>query len=558
MKKWMRKLRVITILVLFLTGWLSSGFSAMAQAGNLVVFPSPQVEFIVGPQLNIGTSDAKGAQWFDQNAVTRGLSLCAEFPYNDMASSTLGPGTITLTQGSAIIQGTGTRFLTDFPSNTFYPIAFNGKFRQPLYITGAGAQSDTQVTMNVPWAFPTVTEGYSLGNASINLSEGPNYYDFGLAAYGLYYRTGDPRFLDCARKVTDSWWASLPIDNGRSTDYGAYAPRQVSLSGLMLRALDGRPEIWPWVVDYTRNQFDIWVGSRISNASLWFGVREGGYLLLYATQIAATHPDTAIRAEFREKALNAAVNYYARLQQADGSWRWIDDTTSGFKDGEQPFQIGILNEGMIAVHRLTGNEVVKNAILKSVNHEFQKSYNPNGWRGLYYLIYGAWNSGVSCATGCGAVANPWPAANPSDVSDARQLNATTIHQYGYAFVLTGDLKYKQWGDEIFDATYSGTDGFRGYASSRAKEYNESYRSGGKYLAWRSEPTTTPLPSPTPTPSLPPKPIPTPTSFEWKRFDFMMSQSQRDALMLSIGAQGYSYCMPADKNWSAIYCARVKQ
>ena len=73
------------------------------------------------------------------------------------------------------------------------------------------------------------------------------------------------------------------------------------------------------------------------------------------------------------------------------------------------------------------------------------------------------------------------------------------------------------------------------------------------------PTPTPVPSPSPSPS--PQPSPTPSNkleYEWKRFEFMMSQSQRDALMATLGAQGYGNCMPADKNWSAIYCARVKQ
>lgn len=540
----------------------------VAQTSDRVVFPSPEVEFIIGPQLKVGASDAKGAVWFDNNAITKGLSLCAEFPYAAMAGNNPGAGTITLTQGSTIVRGTGTKFLTDFPSNSFFPIAFNGKYRQPLYITGP-AQSDTQVTLNSPWPYVTVTEGYDVGNANVNLSEGPNYYDFGLVAYTNYYRSGDSRFLDCARKVVDSWYASVPIDNGRSTSYesgAGYAPRQVSLDGLILRALDGRPEMWPWIVSYTRNQFEVWVGSRINNASLWFGVREGGYLLRYAAVIAATHPDPATRAEFREKALNAAVNYYARLQQADGSWRWVADGAGGYQDSEQPFQIGILNEALIAVHRLTGNETVKNAIIKSVTHEFTKSYNPNGWRGLYYLLYGAWNDGPSCATGCGAAANPWPASSQTDVSDVRQLNATTIHQYSYAFLLTGDPKFKTWGDEIFDATYSGTDGFRGYAANRAKEYNESYRSGGRFLAWRvsgavSTPSPAPSPTPTSTPVASPTPVPTPlptpvkTVYETS-YPSANSDNERQAKISAMAAQGWTCSVNPGGRF--LICLRPKQ
>src|SRR5678809_1583013 len=70
------------------------------------------------------------------------------------------------------------------------------------------------------------------------------YYDLGLSLYALYYRTGDPAHLALARKVTDSWWQFSPIGSGTTPIENSMAPRNVSLGGLMLRALDGRPEMW--------------------------------------------------------------------------------------------------------------------------------------------------------------------------------------------------------------------------------------------------------------------------------------------------------------------------
>src|SRR6185436_5678205 len=104
---------------------------------------------------------------------------------------------------------------------------------------------------------------------------------------------------------------------------------------------------------------------------------------------------------------------------------------------------------------------------------------------------------------------PFPPSDTSQIIEARQLNATAISQFGYAFSITGDSRYRQWGDDIFDATYSGSDGYRGIAGYRGKEYDESYRSGGKYLAWRLG-GVFPTPSPTPTPIGTPTPTPTPT------------------------------------------------
>jgi len=59
-------------------------------------------------------------------------------------------------------------------------------------------------------------------------------------------------------------------------------------------------------------------------------------------------------------------------------------------------------------------------------------------------------------------------------------------------------------------TIKSLDGLWGLADYRAKEYNQSYRAGGRYLAWRLEGGAPPTPQPTPTPTPQPIPSPTPT------------------------------------------------
>lgn len=72
------------------------------------------------------------------------------------------------------------------------------------------------------------------------------YYDLGLCLYLAYYRSGDARLLQQARDVADAWWRGLYILDGENRDFSnTLAPRNVSLGSLMLRALDGRPEMWP-------------------------------------------------------------------------------------------------------------------------------------------------------------------------------------------------------------------------------------------------------------------------------------------------------------------------
>jgi hypothetical protein len=488
-----------------------------------VVFPSAEVEFIIGPQVKSGTSTASGAAWFDQNAIDRGLSLCSEFP--DVAhtpGNVLISGTVSVTNGSKTVRGVGTHFLTEVKD---YAIISNGAKGRVIKIK-ASVQSDTELTLTLPWEGDTLV-GQTISSPSgdeVDTYQGYKaYYDFALTQYTNYYRTGDQRFLDCARKVADSWWSHAWIDSGRQSSENSLAPRSIGLNGLMLRALDGRPEMWPWITEYVRSQFANWVSNMTGNTTsdratypgFYFGIRDGAFMLLGAANLARVHPDPTVRDEFRVKALHGAVDYYARLQQTDGSYRWnVDDSAPGTLDGftgmEQPFMVGILNEGMIAVHRLTNDATVKSAILKSAEHEYLRSYNPNGWRGPYYFIHGQFNTGFLCESGCGNASNPFPPTDTSQITEARQLNATSIHQFGYAFSISGDDRFRTWGDEIFDATYSGNDGYRGLAYFRGKEYDESYRSGGRYLAWREGATSTVDPRPTPTPTPTPAPTPSPT------------------------------------------------
>jgi hypothetical protein len=520
----MRLLAIFVTVAVTVAGFTVHHSAAQTDA---VTFPSAEVAFIIGPQVKSGTSTIPGASWFDSTAVERGLTLCSAFP--DVAhtpGNVVISGTVAVTNGSKIVIGSNTHFLTEVKD---YAIIGNGAAGRIVKIK-ASVESDTQLTLTLPWQGTTLT-GQSIASPSAsemdNYQGFMNYYDFGYVSYETYYRTGDQRFLDCARKVNDSWWSQPVIDYGKnlvSLSGESLAPRSISLNGLILRALDGRPEMWPWIRDYVRYQFNSWVEAPTNwtqkdptKAGLYYGVRDGGFMTLYAANEAAVDPDPAIRAEFLAKVLRSAVSYYAALQSDDGSYRFsIEDSSPGALDGmtgiEQPFQVGILNEGMIAVHRLTGDPIVKAAILKSVEHEYLHSYNPNGWRTMYYFVHGKFNTGFSCETGCGSASNPFPPADGNLVSDARQLNATAISQFGYAYSITLDDKFRKWGDEIFDATYSGKDGYRGLAHYRGKEYDESYRSGGRYLAWRLGGTGGPLPSPTasPLPSVTATPTPTPT------------------------------------------------
>lgn len=324
-----------------------------------------------------------------------------------------------------------------------------------------------------------------------------NYYDLGLALYTEYYRTGNPTLLAHARKVTDSWWLLPNADQGTNTDWdNSFSPRSSSLGSLMLRALDGRPEMWPWITGYTRYMLNIYVSRWIGQDYIQ-GARDGGYMLLYGAMLARVHPDPTVRAEFTTKVRAAGVNYYAANQYPDGSWRWEDSYQSEMTGKfMQPFMVGLLLEGMVAAHVVTGEPAILSAITKSVENIYTAAYRKDeavperptvNWRGMWYFMYGnECNPATAPKCGTSNLEGGW---DTNSIRGVRQMNPHLIHAFGYAYAKTGDTRYRSWGDEIFAATFGKgqgplTDAYYSLADFREKEYNAAYRSSGRYLAWR--------------------------------------------------------------------------
>lgn len=220
------------------------------------------------------------------------------------------------------------------------------------------------------------------------------YYDLPLTEYIAYSRTGDPAFLAYAQRCADSWWRHptwIMEGNQREFENGKTPPpRHGGIGGLILRALDGRPEMWDWINKYTRFHFDLWLKRRINNSSLYYGVREGAFALQHATWLAKALPDSfplqaggteingaGLRAQYLADIEAVSTNYFGRLQYPDGSWRWDDpdvvEADGGMPKGiMQPFMVGLLLNALIDVHRLSTNSAVRlniqNQITKACRH----------------------------------------------------------------------------------------------------------------------------------------------------------------------------------------------
>ena len=438
-----------------------------------------------------------------------------------------------------------------------------------------------------------------------------NYYDLPQSEYATYQRTEDAAFLDLARQCADAWWKHPWIDEGRKRpwpDDVTPAPRHAGIGGLILRAMDGRPELWDWINAYTRWHFDHWVKSRMSDQKLFYGLREGAFMLHYATWLAQVLPDSfplqaggsvtngaQLRAQYLADVEAVTVNYFGRLQQADGSWRWDDfdevETDGGHLVGTmQPFMVGLLLSAEVDVYQSSASPAVRASIVTQITKACRHLYSDGPYttqrlvalnvnlRGFNYYYHGG-TSTVPTKYVKGNIPVDWNPTNPSDVQNQRQPIGTLIEAYGFAYRVTGDQYFKSAGDDLWDSAYGATDGIRNYMDGDAKSYNQNVRRAGTWLGWTAgqstptpqpsvSPTVTPVPtiaplpspspkpspspSPTPIPSPRPSPSPSPTLAPCQSTSWPSSAQGQNSKMDERRAQG---CYPVRRNGNAMEYGR---
>lgn len=220
-----------------------------------VVYPSDNIELIVGAQKKFGTSVWP---WLDDRRQTIGDFMGERIPDPAAINSNTtdwgqaGAGTISVTNGSATITGSGTDFQNDYCSggttntSTYGVMVIDDAglyWRMPV----SSCNSATSITASYTWNRTSDT-GLSYLKAVdygdyFGVSENQNFYDNSLAYGAMYYATGLSKWLTYFNTLSDNWW-SLPLINkgqcregpmaGSQCHYQAYG--STSLTGLMLWA----------------------------------------------------------------------------------------------------------------------------------------------------------------------------------------------------------------------------------------------------------------------------------------------------------------------------------
>ena len=294
---------------------------------DVVITNLPEVDTLLGPMIRFG---ANPWPWFDdRHKAEADMQIANMDPYYGAYWNVADPGTVTVTGNSTTVTGVGTTFTTTICNGpgspavpktdiiVWYPTGTPGVTgRRGVQV--ASCQSDTSLTLSNPWTNDVLAGsglGYSdsstYGTWAYNAAPA-NYYDNVAAFYALYYRSGIIDYLNAARKLADRFWTCPQIDQGNSyTAYSAsdasFPHRSRSILGLVLRALDGRPDIW----------------TGLNKMYVYYNV----YAPQYDHQFVPTLWDA------REEAYELAEMAYCALYDTDTAWKstckaWISTELS--------------------------------------------------------------------------------------------------------------------------------------------------------------------------------------------------------------------------------------
>ncbi len=310
--------------------------SVFTNSQDVVIPPQGHVTSILGPMLRLG---ANPWPYFDSSnqAMANFFGSLQSSDYLDIWNSAQ-PGTVTLTNGSTAVTGSGTTFQSTFCGGgtvgynnatliVGYPVPNSpGQFGRAPYSV-ASCQSDTALTLQQPYGVSPSASNLNFSAMDNNAigtwiggSSNANYYDNVMAFYSLYYRSGIDDYLTYARTLADRWYTMPWFDQGRAALNGSTTlfPRLQSITGLVLRALDGHPEYWSGIEQYLA--FDYSFASALPSAGALGDIREQGYATAFLALGALYDPKPVNQALYKVQLEQVISTVWAPAAQPGGNW----------------------------------------------------------------------------------------------------------------------------------------------------------------------------------------------------------------------------------------------
>lgn len=316
---------------------------AVAQDSNhVVVSDDPKRDKIFGPLIAYGYSEWPA---IDHYQVAFADTLASIAPISSGAEwDTNRVGTITLTNGSATITGSGTNFQTDFCSGGTSPVAH---YLMVIKSVNAGwrwgqiasCDSATQITLSVGgsgnWPF-TTESGMSYArvtdeNCWTGGSDNCNYYDNVIGYYSLYYRSGLTSYKTYADTLASQWINNPSLV--QSADASNHWPgnmnppaRTIGLVGLAWYAYATNSGAWTQLRTLAAN-----CCGDITDSATLYDIREQGYAVLFQAAMAILDPSPP-SPSWATNVTDAITNRWSpqQLTSGPGDGSWVNESAGNF------------------------------------------------------------------------------------------------------------------------------------------------------------------------------------------------------------------------------------
>jgi hypothetical protein len=267
---------------------------------------------------------------------------------------------------------------------------------------------------------------------------GVDYYDGARVYYQIATLTGDNTFTPCGNMVNTAYRQYIDPNNGSLPGYRVFSQGLAmnyqatmdagTLNSATLLGANSPYSFWPdiiYIVD-------------------WSVSRETAY---------------AVITNLVDQGLNIVPNPHfqdlveAMMGQFD---QWFQSKSSPIV---QPFMVALSVQAMIQYYDKTKDPRVFPLVQMAADSMWANS----------------WNVGCQCFN---YYADTPP--DPTKISLSQDLNGLIAPVYGWVYMMTGNTKYRDEGDQVFNGTL-------GAYLDGGKQFSQTYMWSGKYVDWRGGP-----------------------------------------------------------------------
>jgi hypothetical protein len=329
-----------------------------------------------------------------------------------------------------------------------------------------GAEQFVKYDQNIKKAYPDIKEIQWSNDVGKD-----GYYDTPHTFYQLYVRTGNDEYLKSARKEAVHLRDDQIIQNGpdRGKAVASSKTRVIYIEGLIddyLLTGDARSlKVAGYMAKRLKKAFKPSSAFFPKNGTHFWTEREAAFPLL---ETMAYYELTGDK-EYLKYAGEIVQNLYKT--QAEWPERggfihnlYSHDPEEGARRDEyggSPFMTGLLLEGIVKYHQLTGSNIAKDSIFRALDWLMSEAIAPDGDTFIYLT--------------CDALRDE---GHPD-------LNMLLVHAFGYGYKISGYARndYLELGKKLFDC------GANNARLGDRKHFNQNYRSSGHFLAYIDRPQT---------------------------------------------------------------------